>query len=167
MDSTFLQPLTTLRNRYGPARSDSVSVHLADVKKPFPWALPCRTGRQVWRATARRAAHSHAVRQMLDATIDQSVGTTNSPEKERSDALISKSESGMLGVGADRSRGSMRTQSCAPATAHTHTAQPQAACCEHPWPADGSRRRSATRPPTTHDPTLACGPAVLLHRRKP
>ena len=104
--------------------------------------------------------HSRAVRQANDTRFGQSIGTANGYEKERSDALISKSESGMLGVGADRSRGSMRTQSCAPATADTRTAQPQAACCEHPWPADGSRRRSATRPPTTHDPALV--PAARL-----
>jgi hypothetical protein len=105
----------------------------------------------VRRAAARRAMHSRAVRQANNTRFGQSIGTANGYEKERSDALISKSESGMLGVGAARSRGSMRTQSCAPATAHTRTAQPQAACCEHPWPADGSRRRSATRarPPRT------------------
>ena len=140
---------------------DAVGPRLTQTERnSFPWAHPWRTGRQVRRATARRAMHSRAVRQANDTRFGQSIGTANGYEKERSDALISKSESGMLGVGADRSRGSMRTQSRAPATAHTRTAQPQAACCEHPWPADGSRRRSATRPPTTHDPALV--PAARL-----
>ena len=133
----------------------------------FPWAHPWRTGRQVRRATARRAAHSHAVRQMPDATIDRNVGTMNSSEKERPDALISKSESEMLGVEAPRSRGNMHKQPCVPATAHARTTQSRAAYFEHPRPADGRSRRSATRPLATHDPALACGPAVLLHRRKP
>jgi hypothetical protein len=91
----------------------------------------------------------------------------NSLEKERSSTLISMSESGMLGVEDARGRGYMHTQPCAPAAARTRTAQSQAAHFERAWPADGSCRRSATRPPTTHDSAPACGLAVLPHRRKP
>ena len=116
-------------------------------KNSFPWAHPWRTGRQVRRATARRAMHSRAVRQANDTRFGQSIGTANGYEKERSDALISKSESGMLGVGAARSRGNMHTQSCAPATAHTRTAQSRSAYFEN---AHGRQTAAAAAAPRVH-----------------
>ena len=100
---------------------------------------PC--GRLTTRASARASTRRTAPRRS---------GPTSSPPAGAGDAFICRS--------CSQGRSNTHRLPCAPTAAHTRTARPQATHFERTRPTHGSRRRSATRAPTTHNsaPDLIC-----------
>jgi len=103
-------------------------------------------------ATTHRATDPRTAWQTHDTRTGQSNAAAHGTKKERPDELISS-----WGRRCRRCRSCSHScsnthrQLCAPTAAHTRTARPQAAHFQRARPAHGSRRRSATRAPTTHN----------------